>query len=80
MIIKLITTGYCILIIAITANMIATYFDIVTWYNFLKDIYQNGFKNTIYAQNLFDLIWLFIIYPITLTIGAFLGNRLYEIF
>ena len=75
MITKLIITGYFILTLAIISNILAMYFDMSTWYTFLKDISEKGLTTTIYSKNVFDIIWLFLIYPIILAIGYAIGEK-----
>ena len=71
-------TGYSILFGAILANLFANYFNIFTWYNFFQNIFTIGLYETIRKQNILNLIWLFFIYPLTLSISYMLGNELYE--
>ena len=77
MIIKLLTTGYVILLLAIIANIIADYIQISTWYKFLHDIISNGLSETIQRLDLLDIIWLFVIYPLILSIGYIIGEIIY---
>jgi len=79
MFMKLIFVGYFILIIAIIANMLAAYFDVCTWYEFIQNINEKGLKKTFYSQNIVDLIWLYCIYPILLSFGYIIGDKIYNL-
>ena len=76
MILQIIITGYSILICAIIANNFAIYFELSTWYEFLQSMNNYGFKKTILSQTIIDIIWLYFIYPILLSIGYRLGDKL----
>ena len=78
MVIKLIFFGYFILILAIIANILAMHFDICTWYEFIQNINKKGLKQTLYSQSLIDMIWLYGIYPILLSCGYVLGEKIYD--
>ncbi|MBF25603.1 MAG: hypothetical protein CMP49_03690 [Flavobacteriales bacterium] len=78
MILKIFINGYAILLVAILANLIADVFHISTWYKFIQNCYINGIYKTIISENLVSLVWLFIIYPIILTGGYVLGNKIYD--
>lgn len=80
MIIKFIITGYSILICAIIANNLAMYFELSTWYEFLQNINENGLKKSIFSQKIMNIIWLYLIYPILLSIGYMLGDKLSNFF
>ena len=75
---KLLITGYIILIVAIFANIIANYLNILSWYKFLNLIISEGVKETIFSISIFDFFWLFIIYPTILSIGYLLGEKIYN--
>ena len=79
MLIKLIITGYCILIIAILANFFANTIGLCTWYDFLNNLLEKGIIKTIFSTNLFQLIWLFLVYPTVLAIGSYLGHIIYSL-
>ena len=78
MIIKLLITGYSILITAILANLIANLLDVCTWYDVYKSITNTNIKTTLNSLNLFSMLWLFFIYPLLLSIGYIIGCRIYE--
>jgi len=77
MFLKLFTTGYCILLIAIFSNIIADSLELETWYKFLKRSNNIGLKKTISTLTSLSSIWLFIIYPILLSIGYIIGEKVY---
>ena len=76
-IMRLFCTGYFILLLAIFANLIANYLNICTWYKFSQQIAQNGISNAIFQQDIISILWLFVIYPILLTLGHKIGEKVY---
>ena len=77
MILKFLITGNCILISAIIANMIAKLIKITTWYDFYNELINLGVKNTISTLQMLDILWLFLIYPIILSLGFLIGEKIY---
>ena len=75
--VKTLITGYCILLIAIIANIIAEFINVYTWYKFLQEIMETNLQNTIQKLNILSVLWLFIIYPIILSYGYFIGKKLH---
>ena len=73
MILKYLIIGYSILITAIISNIIANYISLTTWYIFFETVSENGFK----TLKLLDLIWLFLIYPLMLSLGYIIGEKIY---
>ena len=73
---KLYIIGLSILFIAIIANTLAGYVNLNTWYGFANEIIQSNFIIAIKKQNIDDLIWLFIIYPIVLSSGYLIGSKI----
>lgn len=67
--------GVCILLLAIIANVLASKFGLVTWYDFLNVLY-GAHKNKL-ETNLLDYIWLFLGYPLVLGLGYKLGDWVY---
>ena len=66
--------GLAILAGAILINSIANYFSISTWYSFASSINEAGFFQAFKNEG-FDLIWLFLIYPLLLgLIGYYMTN------
>ena len=78
MLIKLLITGYSILITAILANLMANLLDIFTWYDLYKSITNTNIKATLKSLNIFSVLWLFFIYPLLLSIGYIVGCRIYQ--
>ena len=77
MILKLLLTGNCILINAIIANIFAKFIKITTWYDFYNQLINSGAKNTINTLQVLDILWLFLIYPIILSLGFLIGEKIY---
>ena len=77
MILKLLLTGNCILISAIIANIVAKVIKITTWYDFYNQLINTGIKNTINTLQILDILWLFLIYPIILSLGFLVGEKIY---
>jgi len=67
-------TGTCILLIAISTNILAHYFNILTWYHFIEIAKEKGLMNTMYTMKFLDFMWLFLFYPMTLSCGYILGE------
>ena len=76
MIIRFLIIGYCILFIAILANLIADYLNLCTWYKLFQEIISSNFTDAISSQNIFSIIWLFILYPIILASAYVLGEKI----
>ena len=79
MILRILIIGYSILFIAILANLIADYFNLSSWYKFLQQIMKKNFKHTIRTQGICSILWLFILYPALLSLGYFLGDKIYNL-
>ena len=77
MILKLLLTGNCILISAIIANIGAKVIKITTWYDFYNQLINAGVKNTINTLQILDILWLFLIYPVILSLGFLVGEKIY---
>ena len=67
-------TGTFILLIAISTNILANYFNILTWYHFIEDAKEKGLIHTIRTMRFLDFMWLFLFYPMTLSFGYILGE------
>ena len=78
MLTHLLITGNAILAGAILANLFANYFNICTWYKFCENILANGLSTALIQQNIVSLCWLFVIYPIILSISYILGEKIYQ--
>ena len=75
---KFLVTGYIILLIAILINMIADYLNLFTWYKFLNSIIEFDLKSIITRMNIWDFLFLFIIYPVLLSLAYLLGEKIYN--
>ena len=74
--VRIYVIGISILIVAIIANFFAKIIGISTWYDFL-----NSFSDTTTSNFKFiDYLWLFLIYPIILGLGYFLGELISNFF
>ena len=71
--------GICILLIAIISNVIANKLAISTWYDFGPLFFKKGFI-VIKKVGLINCLWLFVIYPLILSLGYLIGDRLYKLF
>lgn len=76
--IKLYLIGVCILVIAILANIVIEWLNIASWYDFIESLQIDG-KEAFSKLGFVDYLWLFILYPLTLGAGYYLGLKLYEI-
>ena len=74
---KFISAGYFVLIFAIFSNAMADFLNICTWYKFIQQIFENGISDTICQQSILSLVWLFVIYPIILSLGYLTGEKMY---
>ena len=75
---KLYIIGICILFIAIIANYIATIIGLLSWYDFIELLTNNGTK-AFKKVSVFDYLWLFLVYPLMLSLGYVLGNKIVTI-
>lgn len=76
--VRLYIIGLFILIIAILANGLAIKIGIKSWYEFIELWAQEGsmaFKKI----EFFDFVWLFVLYPLILGAGYWLGDKIYYI-
>lgn len=72
MIIKAFIVGWFVLVVAIAINYFAVKFGLLTWYSFLEEAIKEGFIKSFIQSSLFSKIFLFIIYPLSLGLTAFL--------
>ena len=77
--VRLYVIGVCILLIAIIANILIKEMGIITWYDFGSQIIKSGFKS-FQDISFLSIIWLFILYPFTLSLGYLIGNWIYKLF
>ena len=71
--------GVFILIIAIIANVIIGKIGLSTWYDFVPQFFKKGFV-AIKEVGFYSSIWLFILYPLILSLGYFIGDKIYNLF
>lgn len=76
--IKLYLCGLCILVTAILVNTFALKIGLDTWYNFGPHFFSKGLSY-LNQVGLFDLFWLFFLYPLLLSCGYLLGIYLYNL-
>jgi hypothetical protein len=70
--------GLFILIIAIIANVIVGKLGISTWYDFGSQFFSKGFP-IMKEVGFVNCLWLFIIYPLVLSLGYVIGDKLYSL-
>jgi len=80
MIIKILITGYCILITAILANLLASFLNLLTWYDLYVSIIKTNFTISLKSLSIVNTLWLFFIYPLLLSIGYIIGEYIYYFF
>lgn len=78
MILKFLITGYCILCVAILANIFANLLGVDTWYNLLSKIVDKDFKQILNEARFLNIMWLFFLYPLLLSFGYKVGIALYN--
>ena len=77
--IRLYLIGLCILLIAIVANLVVGKFGLSTWYDFGPEFFKRGFP-VMKEVGLLNCLWLFVFYPIVLSTGYIIGNKIYYLF
>ncbi len=78
MILKLFFSGVVILLLALAFNLLATYLNISTWYDLVKEFGNQGVLSTLKSQKVTDLLSLFVFYPLVLGFGGYLGLWILE--
>ena len=76
--IRLYLIGLCILIIAIIANGLAIKLGLKSWYDFIELLSKQGWSAFKIISGL-DYLWLFIGYPLVLSFGYVVGDKLYQL-
>ena len=76
---RLYIIGICILLVAIIANILVKEIGIITWYDFGYQIIKKGFKS-VQDLSFLSIFWLFILYPLILSLGYLIGNSIYKLF
>lgn len=77
--IRLYIIGLCILLIAIIANVVVGKLGILTWYDFGPQFFKRGFS-VINEVGFLNILWLFFLYPLVLSLGYFIGEMIYALF
>ena len=77
--IRLYLIGLCILLIAIVANLVVGKFGLSTWYDFGPEFFKRGFL-VMKEVGLLNCLRLFVFYPLVLSAGYILGNKIYYLF
>ena len=77
--IRLYLIGLCILLIAIVANLVVGKFGLSTWYDFGPEFFKRGFP-VMKEVGLLNCLWLFVFYPLVLSAGYIIGNKIYYLF
>ena len=71
--------GVCILLIAIIVNVIVGKIGLSTWYDFGPQFFKRGFI-VVKEVGFLNSFWLFILYPLILSFGYFIGHKVYNLF
>ncbi len=74
---RLYLIGICILIIAILANTIIVKLGLKSWYDFIEMLNSEG-TSTLSKTRAIDYLWLFLGYPLVLSLGYLIGDKLYR--
>lgn len=77
--VRLYIIGITILIVAILANALITKLGILSWYEFLSKLNEKG-VNYLQEVSILDYLWLFIAYPLVLSFGYWLGDKIHSVF
>ena len=75
---RLYIIGFCVLFIAIIANVIISKIGLMTWYDFGPAFLNKGFL-FIKEIGVLNLIWLFVLYPLVLSLGCLIGDNIYHL-
>ena len=70
-------TGFFILIGAILINIIANFIGLVTWYDLIYGLADNGVHDFL-KLNLFSIFFLFIVYPFLLGLIGYFSYYLFN--
>ena len=77
--IRLYLIGLCILLIAIVSNLLVGKLGLSTWYDSGPEFFKRGFP-VMKEVGLLNCLWLFVFYPLVLSTGYILGNKIYYLF
>ena len=71
--------GISILVIAIIANVVVGRLGFSNWYEFGPQFFSRGFI-IIKEVGFLNSVWLFILYPLVLSLGYIIGDIVYNLF
>lgn len=71
--------GFLLLIGAVILNVFATSIGLSTWYGYLLDMSTLGFWLATKGVGMFNLVWLYLIYPFALGLLVHYSNLLMEL-
>jgi hypothetical protein len=71
--------GVFILITAIIANIIVSKIGLSTWYDFGPEFLKRGFS-AMKEAGFLSCLWLFIFYPLVLSLGYIIGDKVSGLF
>jgi hypothetical protein len=74
---KMYITGIIVLVAAIILNILIQRLGIMGWYDFLSKIQVRG-REVFSEMGPADYAWLFVIYPFTLGLSAYAGEKLFS--
>ena len=77
--IRLYLIGISILLIAIIANLLIGKLGLSTWYDFGPEFFKRGLP-VMKEAGFLNCLWLFILYPLVLSLGYVIGNKIYSLF
>lgn len=72
-VIKCLVAGWVVLVVAMLANALASALKLLSWYDLVKRIQQQG-AAAMTDAGIANLLWLFLFYPLLLGIAAWLGT------
>lgn len=72
---KILAIGWLILLSAIILNWFAHKLGMSTWYGYLNSIQDSGLSNTHQNMSVFNLAFLYLIYPFLLGATAYSSYR-----
>ena len=70
--------GLSILLVAIVSNVIIGRVGLITWYDFGPKFFSNPLMQ-MKSAGFLNCLWLFFLYPIVLSFGYIIGDRLFRL-
>tara|TARA_B100000902_G_scaffold13304_1_gene16187 strand:- start:2627 stop:2863 length:237 start_codon:yes stop_codon:yes gene_type:complete len=74
---RLYIIGLSILFIAIIINILINKIGLMNWYDFISDFFNRGII-VVKQAGFLNCIWLFFLYPIVLSLGYIIGDKIYS--